>query len=554
MDGPNPRQRPTLELRDYLKVIRRRWVLIAAFTTVFLLASFAITQIRTPTYEATAGILLDGGHSRTILHSTSDILPNLDDQATTEADLMRTNTVRAAIAEIIGYEPDVSIQVFRANKANEETRLISIVASGAGADEVVRKADEFAAAYIEVRKELIDVDLRENIEANDLQLTTLDEQSAAARKRILEIEAALPGEADPDRRLILQAEMERLEYSLQSGAIAQRQAEINARSDLLQTALVNNSSRGIFRRSPAERPSAPISPRPVRDSLVGGLIGLVIGLFAAFLRDYYDDTLRTKEDVDGVSGGEPVIGLIPIIESWKHGEEAVLEAHQHPRSAASESYRSLRTSLEFAALDHKMKVIQVTSSNSGEGKTTTAANLAVTMALAGKRVVLIDCDLRRPRLHDFFDLVPDVGFTSILIGEVEVGDALQRIDGLPNLVVLPSGVIPPNPSELLATRAAQMLIESSASAADHVILDGPPLLPVTDSLILAGMADSVLLVARARTTARREFARSLELLDQVSAPVEGIVLNGVGAEGSYGYGYGYGSDDSSGLRRAASRT
>jgi capsular exopolysaccharide synthesis family protein len=176
-----------------------------------------------------------------------------------------------------------------------------------------------------------------------------------------------------------------------------------------------------------------------------------------------------------------------------------------------------------------------------EGKTTTAANLGVALARAGKRVVMVDWDLRRPRIETFFGVDNSVGFTNVVVGDTSLADAVQRVPNEPRLAVLPSGPTPPNPSELLTTKRASDILRALGEEADYVIVDCPPLLPVTDAIIVAGMADATILVVTANSTTKRQAARAVELLRQIDAPIVGSVLNGATGEAAYGYGYGYGT-------------
>jgi receptor protein-tyrosine kinase len=187
------------------------------------------------------------------------------------------------------------------------------------------------------------------------------------------------------------------------------------------------------------------------------------------------------------------------------------------------------------ALENPTKVLQITSPCAGDGKTTTAANVAWIMAEAGQRVVLVGCDLRRPRIHEFFGLPNDIGFTSVLLGEAELEDALLWIPNQPRLQVLPTGPIPPNPSELLSGSMTQEVFKSLSSYADIVVVDSAPILPVTDAAVLSTSADAVLLVVSARLNRRQDIVRSLEMLWQINAPIVGTVLNGAPQTDSYAY-------------------
>jgi capsular exopolysaccharide synthesis family protein len=183
-------------------------------------------------------------------------------------------------------------------------------------------------------------------------------------------------------------------------------------------------------------------------------------------------------------------------------------------------------------------VIQVTSSLQGEGKTTVAANLAAAFAIAGERVALVCCDLRRPRVQRKFDQPLSPGFTNVMLGELRLAEGLRQVT--PNLFLLAAGSPPPNPSELLSSSWAKAIVDALAAEFDVVIIDSTPVLPVTDALVVSRMVDATLVVVDVRTTKRKELRQTLQRLEQVGAPVIGLVLNGVGANDSYLYGYGYG--------------
>jgi tyrosine-protein kinase len=185
-----------------------------------------------------------------------------------------------------------------------------------------------------------------------------------------------------------------------------------------------------------------------------------------------------------------------------------------------------------------MRTVQITSPSAAEGKTTTLTNLAVALASAGQRVVMVDCDLRRPRLHQFFRLPNEVGFTSVLLGELPLREAVQQV-GKGDIVMLASGPLPPNPSELLSSQRTVQVLAALQAEADVVLIDSPPVLPVTDAAVLSARVDATLLVTRAGTTTRKQLTRSVELLRQVDAPLVGTVFNSVSGSDAYGYAYNY---------------
>ena len=239
-----------------------------------------------------------------------------------------------------------------------------------------------------------------------------------------------------------------------------------------------------------------------------------------------------------------MLGLIPVIGGWRDHKRPHLVAQTHPRSRPSEAYRALRTSVQFLALENPTNVIQVTSPSAGDGKTTTSANLAWSLADAGQRVLLIGCDLRQPRIHDFFGLPNDIGFTSVLLGEAKLDDALLWVPNQPGLLLLPTGPVPPNPSELLSSARAPQVFKSLGAYADIVVVDSAPVLPVTDAAVLSTHADSILLVVSVGLDKGRDVVRAVEMLNQINAPIAGIVLNRAEETDSSAY-YHYGYEEKS---------
>jgi polysaccharide biosynthesis transport protein len=286
---------------------------------------------------------------------------------------------------------------------------------------------------------------------------------------------------------------------------------------------------------PADLPETPVSPRPLLNMALGLLVGLGVGIAAAVLRETLDTTVKNTGMVQEVTG-------LPTIGATVYDADAPkrpLIVHVDPRSPRAEAFRQLRTNLQFVDVDRRPRSIVVTSSLPQEGKTTTTCNLAIALAQAGVRVVLVDADLRRPRIHDYMGVVGVAGLTDALVGRASVDDLLQPWgDG--NLMVLPSGRVPPNPSEMLGSEQMRQVLASLESRADLVLLDAPPLLPVTDAAVLATFASGALVVVRAGKTKREQAGRTVDILRGVDAHLYGVVLTMLPAKGSGGYDYGYG--------------
>jgi len=267
-------------------------------------------------------------------------------------------------------------------------------------------------------------------------------------------------------------------------------------------------------------PDAPISPNTPLNLAIGLLVGFAAGFGTALLRERMDTRIRTQDDIRAVTEAA-IIGSISYDES---AVDLPLIVQESPRSARSEAFRRLRTNLQFLALDRERRAIVITSAIPREGKSTTAINMAISLADAGTKVVLVDADLRRPAVSRYMGLEGATGLTTVLIGKIAVEDAIQEW-GNPNLRVLASGQIPPNPSELLGSIHMAELIQKLENEYDVVLIDTAPLLPVTDGAILARLAAGAVVVVGAGTTHRPQVEEGLEALSTVGATVLGIVAN-----------------------------
>lgn len=303
----------------------------------------------------------------------------------------------------------------------------------------------------------------------------------------------------------------------------------------------------------AQTPGGPIGPQRNRNIIIAFLVAFAAGIGLAFLIDYLDDSIRTSDDI-GRNLGLPTLAMIPhqslvdkkrgVLPSQNgNGSSTALITLQDNRSAMAEAYRHLRTSLLFSSAGKPPQTILVTSTQPSEGKTTTAINTAVTLAQAGVDVVLLDCDLRRPRLHQHFSLSNATGLTNYLSGERNTENLLKSYPGLPNLKVVTSGPIPPNPAELLSSNEMKNLLQFLKGNFKHVVIDSPPAISFTDAAIMATLVDGVVLVAMAGKSSIHLMRRFKHRLANLGARIYGVVLNGIKPSaleyGYYGYGHGY---------------
>ena len=300
--------------------------------------------------------------------------------------------------------------------------------------------------------------------------------------------------------------------------------------------LKSNNFRIVDRAAP---PSSPIEPNIPRNLMFAVVLGLASGIGLAFLLDSLDHTVRTTEQAQMISGLAS-LGMIPLgSKSAREGpnpkrlviatsKEAVeLVTQVRPQSQMAESYRALRTSLLLSNLGAPPKVIMVTSALPQEGKTTTSINCAVVLAQKGARVLLIDADLRRPSIHKTLGMAPHSGLSNVLTGSATLEKAITQTSILPDLYVLTAGTPPPNPAELLASSYMRDVLAQLREQYDHIVIDTPPSLSVTDAVVLSPRADAVVLVIRAGQTTKQALRRSRDLLTQVNAKVVGVLLNAV---------------------------
>ncbi|MFL6061235.1 MAG: polysaccharide biosynthesis tyrosine autokinase [Marmoricola sp.] len=289
---------------------------------------------------------------------------------------------------------------------------------------------------------------------------------------------------------------------------------------------------------PASYSNSQVSPKPLLNLVIAGALGLIIGIAMALLRDLLDNTVGSASDVENTIDAPVLSSVAYDSDVPKH--PLLTEVGSH--STRVEAFRLLRTNLQFLDLDARPRALVITSAVPSEGKTSTATNLAIALAQTGLRVLLVDGDLRRPKVASVLGLERSVGLTTVLVGRSELQDSIQKHTDS-GIYFLASGPIPPNPTEVLQSRAAQELFDRVSQMFDMVIIDGPPLLPVSDSAIMARDVDGAILVVRHGKTTKEQLKQAALRLNQVDANLLGVMVNMTpkrGGKGSgYGYGYGY---------------
>lgn len=531
-----------MELKQYAQLLLKWWWLIAAATLVATASSFVATRRQPPIYRTSATVVV-GSAIENPNPRGSDIL--LTGQlANTYADIAKRATVRnAAMANLgLAWLPEYTVRIV------PETQLLEISVTDTDPQRAKAVADELASQLINASPA--------SINQQDAQ------RQAFINQQLSDLETTI--QATKDEISDKQAELANLFSARQ---IADTQTQIAGLQNKLSAmqanyaALLSNSRQGAVNTvnlvESAELPIKPVGPNRGATVLLAAAIGFLLAAGAAFLLEYLDDTVKNPDDVKA-DLGLTTLGAVPVIEEAGAGDELTVLASS--KSATTEAFRILRTNLQFAGVERPLKLLPITSPAPSEGKSLTAANLGAALATAGRRVIVVDTDLHRPRLHRLFKLRNSLGITTALLEEHPTVEGLLQETGVPGLRLLSSGPLPPNPAELLGSARMRELLAQMEALADIVVLDSPPATALSDAAILATQCDGVLLVLDSGKSRREEARRALEALGRVNARVVGAVLNRMPTRGRgyyyyynyYSYHYGQNDERSGGRPRRRS--
>jgi polysaccharide biosynthesis transport protein len=470
-----------------------------------VVVSLAISFTQARQYAATAQVLVQPSSVSSALGATEQ--PVTQTEVQTMQQLVSSAPVTSAVRRQLGRAPGVSAAEVA------QTNVISITATDPVPAQAARVANAYAAAFVSHQRTVALDSLAAVEEQLRAQVRSIGTQIRHLR--------TTPGSGSELTALVNQQAVLREQLA---------QMQVSAAGDTGDLALV----------TPAQAPPSPISPKPAEAGLLGLAVGLILGLAAAFLRESLHDAVASSQAAEE-SGGAAVLGAVPMISSWKKRDQPLVVSLARPMSPAAEAYRSLRTSLLAARQERDLRTILVTSPAGPEGKTSTLSNLGAMFAQAGERVVLVSCDLRKPRLGAFFGVDERLGLTTAVLGEQPVEELIQSLPGHENLWLLASGQPPPDPAGLLNGTRMQEIFSTLRGLFDLVLIDSPPVLPVTDAVVLSKDADATLLVVAAGQTRRGDLERAAEKLAQANARVTGIVLNETSRQrGGDGYRRGYG--------------
>ncbi len=516
---PGESTNPASDIHLYISIVRHwKWIIIASVGLV-LAATVAATSRMTPIYTSTTRVSVKyvGAQATYIPLGTVDMNTErgiADSTATAQ-------TVQNAL-RLLG-SPDSYLGHLRVT-IETSANILDFSYSDPVPATAKRMSQAFADAYLTNR-------VQQAIELIKQEILPLTQQMETLTRQIAGLNAKLSQTPNTQSGAIAYLQQQLSYDNGRWGYDQQQLVPYQAASSILcgtpdptKGCKPNRFGGGVIQQ-PAPLPTAPSSPRWPVNIALELIAGLGIGLGIAFVRERLDERLRGLRDLEETMGAA-VLAAVPKVAGWRRREVARLISVEDPKSAEAEAYKTLRTNLEYAGRDGGLRLIVITSPLMGEGKTATTANLAATLTQTGKRVIAVSCDLRKPRLHRFFNVDNAVGVTSVLAGKVSIVQALQR-PSIENLRVLASGPVPPNPAELLGSESMVGVLAELRGMADYVILDTPPVLAVADALVLAPKSDGVLFVADSGSTNRGAAEHAREQLEQVGARIIGCILNNV---------------------------
>ncbi len=527
-----------LDLSDYLSILRRRWLwFLLPLLTVPALA-YAYSSQQADSFSATAEVLLGETAAQDAVGAASQSTSFRDRLLENELSLAKSD---AAFDEVSSrFEVDVDDVPEATVRADGSADVLVFSASSTSARTAADTANAWAEVYVELKQTQAQESILGAITQLEARLLELQEQRDDVRAELNDLEDDLVRASDEDKaqaQLLVDREESRI-----SGQVALIDAQISAVVDSindleLSGELALSGSARVVNR--ANVPVTPTNPPPSRNIALGVVVGAILGAALALLRENLDRNLRTTDDLDA-------LGILPLgsfPKSKKTLAEQALVTVDEPNGPAAEAAQKLQAAVQFMIASDRLRSIVITSPRQGDGKTTTSSNLAIAMSRAGKRTLLIDADLRRPRLHKVFDIPQSPGLTNVALdSEVLTKAATTATSVSENLVIVPAGELPPHPAGFIATEMFGDAVDDLETMADITIIDAAPVLPVADTLSLASHADGVLVVARAGTTTSDDLNDSIAAIRNAGGTVIGAVLVGVTQKGKSHY-YQYDSDD-----------
>jgi capsular exopolysaccharide synthesis family protein len=530
------------QLADYVSIIRRRWVWVLVPVLLLTSVSVVLGQRQPLRYQASTVVLIrDSSVSQALGGGT--VNPNTRGRIlASEVSYAQSDRIVTAVRDELGVVPTIEIE------ADSLSELLTFTATANSPEEAAQFADTWAEVYVSAKESDAVTSFSATINQFTARLGSLREERREVRAPLDALRqnlAALPrnpvtGDVDEVAAGILRDQISQLDEDL-----ATELALIRAREEVVAQSIASLELQAELARlgtsevvNAAEIPQSPLNPPLARNAIVGMLAGAFLGVVAALMREDFDRRLRRPDDVVRAVG-LPVLTVVPR-QRRQATKELGLATISEPDSPVADAYHKLRTSIRFLMVaDQPIRSVLITSPSQGEGKTVTSANLAWALTALAPNVALVDCDFRRPRIHHVYGLPNDHGITTSVMSGAPVEDMTSKIslDGV-DLDVITTGPPPRSPSEFVSSAAFEAKLRTVIADADLAVVDGPPVLPVSDAMMLARQVDAVIVVVNSQTS-RDALKATIDSLNQVNARLLGVVLVGSKEQPSYSrYTYG----------------
>ena len=512
-----------LTLRDYLSIIwRRKWIILIV-VMVATASAYYFSARQPKLYTSTATMIYEGEFQMTqALTGTGYADPYARDTVLNSVnDLLHSPNLVQRTAELLkkqGYTMSVAVEAAPKGSSSDSlstASIVSVTANGTDPKLVAASANAATQAFVDWRTDRVLAQLDETMRLVKIRMAGFKEKARKSTDYLL---------------------------------LAQRLGDLKI--------LASTSTGGFRVLTPATAPTVPYAPNPKRSGLIGLLLGLVAGLCIAFLLELFDIRVRRPDEIAQILR-QPILGRVPRISRKLLGESALVTL-KHSDGHVAEAFRMVRTNLEFMTVDGEIRSMAVTSSMKGEGKSVTIANLAVTMAMAGKKIIVVDGDLRRPRMHSYFGLTNDAGVSTVVTGQDTLSSALQPVELQPGpdaangsdfdtwakgadaksrLYVLTSGPIPPNPGEIVAARRFEAILQELTTEADLVLVDTPAMLAVGDTSAIASRVDGLVYLVDMQVIKKPQLLTAADQLRRLPVKMLGTVVRMQSKSGSRYYYY-----------------
>jgi capsular exopolysaccharide synthesis family protein len=531
--NPDPVAPPTV--RDYFRILARRWWVIAIGVVGVAVLAIAYSFKGPTIYKASSEVRFtsNGSNNVAVNAGSHANAGSADREVLSEVEVIKAVRFKNHISDLMHLKPKAIKQVHVSNVVN--TNVIKITIGMPKKQEAVDVANKYASVYVD------QVQAQQAAETKQ-QGASLKKQLDGENAKLARIGAALQAEAtridNANKAAQAQGNNGPVTSGLFSYLSAQYQAEQAKIAPIQQQydeVLVDSatSQPTVSQIADAVPPKHKSQPQPVKYGLIGLLVGLILGIAGAFAFELLTDTVRSRQDVERFSR-LPVLAMVPRRGQHDGADRPIALAN--PAAPGAEAFRAARAGVQFLSMQAPMRRVLVAGLRENDHQDVAAANLAITLAAAGSRVVLVDADLRGGQIHSRFGLAAGTGLTSVLLGDTSLADALRPVE-VPGgaLRVLGTGPLPPNPADLVASDSLATVLGQLADGADFVVVSSSPLLPYNDALALARHADGVVIVATARRTRKRHLADGAAKLRRVGAPAIGVILDRGPAHGADEY-------------------